>query len=376
MAIGVLIRDLRHARGWSQGRLADEINEAFGTGLNREYVSRWERSKVEPGAFYLRCLSAVLDVPLAVLEGEVKRRTFLSDVAATAIAPVVASDLLSVGFAARLRGGPSADDWEGKLAAYGTEYMSLGAADIQRRVSGELIVVQQQLEDPRLWSVASRLMTLYAKTFPGSDGSKAVNWYRLAAEAADQSGDDQARVWVRGRAAIALGYEGASLGVADVFADQAMAISGKPSLGLLNAIMGKAHAAAIRGDFDTARRLMNEGRRVFDKAGSYEQTSDYAVPWWRMNVFISLLAARLGDETTAVDAQEAARRELPDSLPRFATHLEMHRGLMLARSGDKQGGTDYARAALEALPPEKHSLTLRLLMAEVEEPSRKRRDSA
>ncbi|MFG3499475.1 helix-turn-helix domain-containing protein [Streptomyces sp. NPDC047928] len=366
MAIGVLIKDLREARGWSQGRLADEVNEAFGTNLNREYVSRWERSKVAPGAFYLRCLSAVLDVPLAVLEGEVKRRTFLSDVAATAIAPVVASDLLSVGFAAKLRGGPSLDDWEGKLAEYGTEYMSLGAADIQRRVSRELVIVQQQLDTPRLWAVASRLMTLYAKTVPGSDGTKAVNWYRLAAEAADQSGDEDARVWVRGRAAIALGYEGAALGVADLLADQAMAISEKPSLGLLNAIMGKAHAAAIRGDSKTARRLMDDGRRVFDKAGSSEQTSDYAVPWWRMNVFVSLLAARLGDESTAVAAQEAARRELPDSLPRFATHLEMHRGLMLARSGDKRGGTAYARAALDALPPEKHSLTLRLLMAEVE----------
>ncbi|MEV7382953.1 helix-turn-helix domain-containing protein [Streptomyces lydicus] len=366
MAIGELITDLRKARGWSQGRLASAINDAFGTNLDREYVSRWERSKVTPGPFYLRCLSAVLDVPLAVLEGEVKRRKFLSDVAATAIAPLVASDLLTAGFSARLAGGPSGDDWEGKLATYGTEYMSLGAADIQRRVSGELVVVQQQLDNPHLWSVASRLMTLYAKTFPGSDGSKAVNWYRMAAKAADKSGDDQARVWVRGRAAIALGYEGASLGVADVLADQAMAISDKPSLGLLNAIMGKAHAAAIRGDDATARKLMNQGRRVFDKAASYEQTSDYAVPWWRMNVFVSLLAARLGDEGAAVAAQDAARRELPATLPRFATHLEMHQGLMLARSGDQAGGTAYARSALDALPPEKHSLTLRLLMAEVE----------
>lgn len=367
MGIGELITELRKAHGWSQGRLASAINDAFGTNLDREYVSRWERSKVTPGPFYLRCLSAVLDVPLAVLEGEVKRRTFLSDVAATAIAPVVASDLLSAGFAARLTGGPSVDDWEGKLATYGTEYMSLGAADIQLRVSGELVVVQQQLDRPQLWSVASRLMTLYAKTFPGSDGSKAVNWYRMAAKAADESGDDDARVWVRGRAAIALGYEGASIGVADALADQAMAISDRPSLGLLNAVMGKAHAAAIRGDSVTARRLMDQGRRVFDTAGSYERTSDYAVPWWRMNVFVSLLAARLGDEATAVAAQDAARRELPTTLPRFATHLEIHRGLMLARSGDLSGGVAYARTALDALPPEKHSLTLRLLMAEVEQ---------
>ncbi len=365
MAIGQLIKDLRTACGWSQGRLASEINKAFGTTLSREYVSGWERSKVKPGPFYLRCLSAVLDVPLAVLEGEVKRRTFISDVAATAIAPVVASDVLTAGFSARLAGGPSTDEWEAKLSAYGTDYMSMGAADIQRRVSGELVVVQQQLDTPQLWSVAARLMTLYAKTFPGSDGTKAVSWYRMAAKAADESGDRQARVWVRGRAAIALGYEGASLGIADMLADQAMAISDKPSLGLLNAIMGKAHAAAIRGDKATALALVEKGQRVFDSAGSYEQTSDYAVPWWRMNVFTSLLLARLGEEKKAVEAQDQARRELPDALPRFATHLEMHRGLMMVRSGDRTGGVAYAQSALAKLPPEKHSLTLRMLMNEI-----------
>ncbi|MFE3072142.1 helix-turn-helix domain-containing protein [Streptomyces sp. NPDC059247] len=366
MSVGALIADLRRARGWSQGRLAGEINAAFRTNIDREYISRWERSKVEPGRFYLRCLSAVLDVPLAVLESEMKRRTFLSDVAATAIAPVVASDLLAAGFGARLRGGPTVEDWEGKLEVYGTEYMSLGAADIQRRISGELVVIQQQPEGPRLWSVSARLMTLYAKTFPGADGERAVNWYRLAAEAADRSGDDQTRVWVRGRAAIALGYEGAALGVADLLADQAMAISDEPSLGLLNAMMGKAHAAAIRGDHQTARDLLQQGRRVFDAVRPYPQISDYAVPWWRMNVFISLLAARLGDEATAVRAQDEARRELPATAPRFATHLDMHHGLMLARSGDKAGGTGHARSALGALPSEKHSLTLRMLMSEIE----------
>lgn len=370
MDIGDLIRDLRRARGWSQGRLASELNNAFGTVVTREYVSGWERSKHVPGAHYLRCLSAVLDVPLAVLESEVERRTFLTDLAGAAIAPIVASDLLSEGFAARLAGGPSPDEWEAKLATYGTEYMSLGAADIQRRVSGELVVVQQQLDRPQLWSVASRLMTLYAKTFPGSDGSKAVHWYRMAARAADESGDDDARVWVRGRAAIALGYEGASLRVADMFADQAIAITDRPSLGLLNAIYGRAHAAALRGDTGTARTLAERGQRVFDAVGSYDQTSDYAVPWWRVQVFRSLLLARLGDERGAVAAQDAARAEIPESLPRFRTHLDMHQGLMLARSGDHAGGVAYAQSALDALPPEKHSLTLRMLMEEIRAPDR------
>ncbi|MFF1373487.1 hypothetical protein [Streptomyces virginiae] len=95
-------------------------------------------------------------------------------------------------------------------------------------------------------------------------------------------------VGVRGRAAIALGYVGAALPIADVFA---------------------------------------EGRWIFDRVGSHEQTSGYAVPFWRINVFTSLLAARIGDEITAVvAARDSAAAELPESLPRFATRLEMRRG--------------------------------------------------
>ncbi|MGW1835745.1 helix-turn-helix domain-containing protein [Streptomyces sp. NPDC002067] len=367
MTIGELIRDLRQANGWSQGRLADAINQEFGTNLDREYVSKWERGKVKPGAYYLRCLSAVLDVPQAALEDAMHRRTLLTDVAGLAIAPLAASDILSAGFSARLRGaGPSSEEWEGRLGRYGSEYMTMGAADVQRRVSGELVTVQAQMDQPRLWSVAARLMTLYAKTFPGSDGTKAVHWYRMAAQAADRSGDRDTRVWVRGRAAIALGYEGASLGVAKALGSQAVEIAdGRPSIGLLNAVMGQAHAAALRGDSQRARLLLDDGRRVFDRAGSDEQASDYAVPNWRMKVFTSLLLARLGDEKGAVAAQDEARAELPSELPRFATHLELHRGLMLARSGDHAGGTAYAQAAMDALPPSKHSLTLRMLMEEI-----------
>ena len=59
-------------------------------------------------------------------------------------------------------------------------------------------------------------------------------------------------------------------------------------------------------------------------------------------------------------------RNLPTSLPRFATHIELHRGLMLTRSGDRAEGITYARDALSKLPPERHSLSLRLMMAEIE----------
>lgn len=228
------------------------------------------------------------------------------------------------------------------------------------------MVLQQQLDTPCLWTVGAKLATLYGKMFPGTDGAKALTWYRHAATFADRSGDKDTRIWVRGRAAIALGYKGASLHAADLLAEQTIALDERPSLGRLNAVMGKAHVTAIRGDSSTAMRLLDEGRRVFDAAGSDDAESDYAVPWWRFNVFISLMAARLGAEHLALQAHDEAARALPESLPRFRTHLEMHWGLMLVRAGDRDGGTAYARAALDALPVEKHSLTLRMLLTEIE----------
>jgi len=105
---------------------------------------------------------------------------------------------------------------------------------------------------------------------------------------------------------------------------------------------------------------------VFDVAGSQEQISDFAVPEWRFHTFVSMLLSRLGD-ARAIDEQDAADRTRPTTLPRFATHIELHRGLMLARSGDAVAGLSYARDALAKLPPERHSLSLRLMLKEIEQ---------
>ena len=318
--LSTLIRDLRLSVGWSQGRLADELCRVSKHGtVTRETVSRWENGKRRPGQFWLRHLATALQTPLATFDeaARMQRRTFLTDLAATAIAPLAAADLVAHGFAAALRTRPSVDDWQARLYRYGRDYMTLGAADIRKRLASDLVVLQQQLDKPGLWDVAAKLMTLYGKTFPGADGAKASNWYRMATIAADRSEDPESREWVRGRAAIALGYEGASLPVASMFADQALAIGSRPSLGRLNATMGRAHAAAIVGDRTTALGLVDEGRRVFDVAGSpADESSDYAVPYWRFNVFVSLLAARLGDEQPGGrGAASRAFRVASDSAP-------------------------------------------------------------
>jgi hypothetical protein len=170
---------------------------------------------------------------------------------------------------------------------------------------------------------------------------------------------------VRGRSALALAYEAAELPTAADLADQALALSDRPSLGRLNALVAQAHVAGVHGDADRAKQLLDEARRVFDVAGSAEQISDFAVPEWRFHTFASMLLSRLGDPG-AVDEQEAADRTRPSTLPRFATHIELHRSLMLAKSGDVQSGLDYAQGALDKLPPERHSLSLKLMLAEIQ----------
>lgn len=89
-----------------------------------------------------------------------------------------------------------------------------------------------------------------------------------------------------------------------------------------------------------------------------------------MATFRSMLYARLGMVRPGTEAQDEADRLRPPSLTRFATHIELHRGLMMAKAGDKAGGLAYARHALSALPAERRSQTLGLVVQEVERAAR------
>ena len=330
---GVRLRRARQAAGISLAAMAA-----------RTHYSKSYLGNVETGR-----RAATADVVLAyeqALGGDVDRRGLLTGVAASAVAPVAVSELVRRGFAAALRGRGDDEEWLDRVDGYGRDYMSIGAAELQSRLAGDLVVLQQHLESPVLWSAAARLMTVYGKTVPATDGhSGAVTWYRMAATAADRSGDVGVRVWVRGRAALALGYEGAALSVAGDLAEQAVALTDRPCLGRLNAFMAMAHVAAAAGDRATAMSRLDDARREFDAAGSHEQISDFAVPEWRMATFTSMLLSRLGDPG-AIEAQDQADRSRPVQLQRFATHIELHRGLMAARTGDVTGGVDYARRAM------------------------------
>ncbi len=213
-------------------------------------------------------------------------------------------------------------------------------------------------------TIEARLLAVYGKTT--GEPREAIRWYRLAVEAADRSDELAVRGWVRSRAAIALAYEGAALGVAEQLATQAVELSDEASIGRLNGLVAHAHVAAGRGNAAEAIRADEAARRVFDVVASPDaEISDFAVPPWRMATFRSMLYARLGDVRRGEEAQRDADDGRPAELVRFATHIELHRGLMMVHAGDREGGLAYARAAMDALPADRRSQTLRLVLDEV-----------
>ncbi|MFY1636055.1 helix-turn-helix domain-containing protein [Solwaraspora sp. WMMB335] len=347
------------------GETLRKARESAGISLAKmaalSHFSKGHLSNVEAGR-----RTATSDVVTAyeqVLGDHMQRRGLITGLAASVVAPAAVSELIHRGFTAALTDRAAEDKWQERADNLGRDYMSIGAGELQDRLAGDLVVLQQHLGTPLMWGLAARFLSVYGKTT--GEAREAIRWYRLAAVAADRSGDTAVRVWVRGRAALALGYEGAALTVAQDLADQAIALADRPSLGRLNALMAKAHVAGIRGDRAGALAHLDAARRVFDQIGSDEQISDFAVPQWRMATFTSMLLARLG-EPAAVGAQDWADRTRPASLQRFATHIELHRGLMLVRSGDRTEGLRQARTALARLPQAKHSQSLRLMLREVE----------
>lgn len=364
--VATAIKELRTRAGMSQTDLAAAVCAHAGRDtVTRETISRWESGKRTPGKFWRPHLAAALNVPDDALEAaRVDRRRFLMTATGATIAPLVASDLIAAGFdtAEHPR---THTDWETAVDYYGRAYMRDGAPGIRDRLVVDMLGIQQHLTTSWAWSTAAILAVLYAKTLPFGDHDTAVGWYQRSAALADRSGDDPTRVWVRGRAAVALAYEGSDIAVADTLAQQALAISSAPSTGRLTALLGAAHVAARRGDADTAGRLREDAARVFDRIGVDDTVTDYTVPYWRHSIWVSGAAARTGDQRAATAAQESARAAIPAGYDRFHAHLDMHHGLMLAKAGDKRAGVGHATAALNALPAPQRSATLRRLAAEV-----------
>lgn len=170
MALPELLAGLRRSRGLSQDRLAELLCQQSGMPtVSREEVSRWERGKRSPSAYWLPWLAQTLDVPRAVLEQAKATADPLDGDLAEQLAfltskSVIDSPWTTVGTVAALtataRGGPM--DRRGFLIASGSalsaiamnwtgaEQEVVAASRAGRRLSPELLdILDRQLDHLR-----------------------------------------------------------------------------------------------------------------------------------------------------------------------------------------------------------------------------------
>jgi hypothetical protein len=174
-------------------------------------------------------------------------------------------------------------------------------------------------------------------------------------------------VWGGGRADPGGGFAGGGRPTALAYAEQAVELAGsRQTPGLLNALMGRAHALATSGRAHEAHETWDAAQRTYDVLSPGDEVTDFNYPYWRFAVVGSLLHARLGDPTAEYwQAEVDAYR--PAEMVRFVTHVELHRALMMARGGDYDGGVAYGEAALDALAPERRSQSLYLMLDEIKQ---------
>lgn len=144
--VGFTLRAAREAAGVSLAQMAA-----------RTHFTRGHLSNVERGA-----RTATPDVVLAyertLEDDDVDRRSLLTGLASTVVAPMVMSEAMHGAFTAA-------------LAA------PVGAEDLSTRLVGDLVRLQQYMGDVAVLAPAARMMTVYGKTLPANDGGKgAVLW--------------------------------------------------------------------------------------------------------------------------------------------------------------------------------------------------------
>lgn len=350
--LGARLRAVREEAGLTVSQVATYVP------CSRSQLSNVEGGRRKPFP------NVLLAYETAAREKDMRRREVITGIASSIVAPHVAGDIIKKGFGALLGSRPTVEEWEASLEDYGVDYMRLGAPVVQSKLAGDLVVMQQSLESEQMWSVTARMLALYGKTTKGP--KEAIEWYRLAEVAAQRSEELDTQVWVAGRAALALGYEGAAIPTALRFAEQALQLSEAVSGGRLNALMGKSHALATSGRYDEARETWQETQRLYDALDPGDDVTDFNYPSWRFSVIGSLFYSRMGDDR-AEKWQDQTDQLRPPGMDRFVTHVELHRALMMAKAGDYAGGVAYGQQALEALPEDKRSQSLTLMLDEVKQ---------
>lgn len=271
-------------------------------------------------------------------EDSVKRRAILAALGRAASLGVSGSGVINESLRASLMAAMGGDDWEEIAHEYGSRFMTDHPLRFRTQLTGDLLILRQSLLESQSTAAslaAPKLMTLQAMALANAgETGTATRWYRAARIAADRSGDDNIRQWVRGREAFRRGYEGAT-------PDEVIQLAN--GVHDVEAYLAMAAALARVGQPTQSIKALQSARRVHETTDQSESTI-YAMPPWRMALSTSYIYALLGD--VARCDHELRMVAPPDSVKRWESQAVLQSAVAHAKSGDRKYGQELSRQVL------------------------------
>ncbi|MEU8798895.1 hypothetical protein [Spirillospora sp. NPDC048819] len=370
-----MARQLLRADGLKRGNVANLSRQIYDWERGRNFPRDWAHAyakafKLDPSELFstgeVKEASSTYESDHDPEDDDVKRRALLGLLATTAVAAPLGRD------AERLRAALTgtltteatehdADAWERVAHDYANEIDQLPPTvilpDLLSDIT-ELDLLLSRANSPikaRLVNTAAYLaaLTAYELTNLG-DPRGARRWWRTAAHAADESGDNVTASHIRGKEAVLSLYTGRSeLSTLDA-AEETIAVShGRHSVGIANAYSAKAQAYAQLGRHDEAEQALTELKRVFEHLPA-KATKDKTTMWgWseqRLHHVASYVHTHSGDIERAQQAQDDAIALYPAKSFLARAQIELHRAGGLIRTGDADTGARHAIRVLEGLP--------------------------
>ena len=400
----VRLRAEREKRGWGQRTLARRLRDAVEDQQKPElpsfvtYVKRWETGKaVVSDSRYRAAYAAVFGIDQEELFNEttspgsvdvgvipedagddMRRRAALQLLAALGAGAAIPPAVLETALAEieDALGNPlDLDEWERTVREYAYLINRTPVGTYLGDLTADVITIGRLLDQERSEAVRAGLLRISAGLSAllaielgdvGNRRGARLAW-GTARRAADASGDQGLRVWVRAREAEEALWTGAP--PADILAltaEAAAIADGKPCSGLPRVHATRACLAAENGDRTTAHREMAALGDVFEHLPD-TVTSDPSTFGWgpsRLRWNEAYVYTLTGDERGKAAVDEAIALYPPGTLGPVA-NLHMIRAMGLLQDREIDAALDASVTTLQRLPisPARRHMSNQILRA-------------
>lgn len=353
------LRVMREAAGLSLSALAAR------TAVSKSHLGNLETGDRPPTPEVAEVIDRVLRAGGVLIElaahergggDEMRRRALLATVAAAASlgtieGPHALADMVRCGL---LDAAGAAEDWDGVVQDCGRRLVCDPSPLFGATLLTNLMVLRQQLEQtpargkPDLLRATAGLGQIYG-LWLGNQAQLggASHWYRTAGVLAHRSGDIDTEAYVLGRAASRGVYESWTIRETEHAVGRALALTDRPTVGMLEAYAARVSIAAITGNAEAGRTAVHA---MLDVADHLADTPIWegAAAHERTLFMWAFLEGRVGtlDEASAVcDGAEKALERMPTWL----AETQVYRARAMVAAGDVQAGLELALAAVSRL---------------------------